>query len=226
MKRVIVFLFLFLFSFDALCNEIARIRSTVQQEKTRIVFDLSDDPVYILDKSVPYHVVLELKNIENISSLPKLDRNFGRIVERVEVSSSGKTVRYHFILKWNVSPLLGKLAPQANYTHHRIYLDFLNSRISGAPRGADVNLPDKKDADKKNNSRDMKEEQKDSGSGNVKPVSPNGRADSSSGSDIRVLTPDEAQRKKDILHQANQQHMEEIARAESEAKAKELRSFS
>ncbi len=218
MKRVLVFLFLFLFSFDALCNEIARIRSTVQQEKTRIVFDLSDEPVYTLDKSVPYHVVLELKNIENTSSLPKLDRNFGRIVEKVEVSSSGQTVRYHFILKWNVSPLVGKLAPQANYTHHRIYLDFLNSRISGAPRGTDENRADKKDGDKRNNSQDVKGEQKDSGSGSVNQVSPDSRSDSSSGSDIRVLTPDEAQRKKDILHQANQQHMDEIDRAEVEKK--------
>jgi N-acetylmuramoyl-L-alanine amidase len=218
LKRVLVFLFLFLFSFDALCNEIARIRSTVQQEKTRIVFDLSDEPVYTLDKSVPYHVVLELKNIENTSSLPKLDRNFGRIVEKVEVSSSGQTVRYHFILKWNVSPLVGKLAPQANYTHHRIYLDFLNSRISGAPRGTDENRADKKDGDKRNNSQDVKGEQKDSGSGSVNQVSPDSRSDSSSGSDIRVLTPDEAQRKKDILHQANQQHMDEIDRAEVEKK--------
>ncbi len=221
MRQLIIFLFLFLFSFNAFCNEIVRIRSTVQPDKTRIVFDLVDSPVHNLVKTAPYHVVLELKNIENGSSLPGVDRNFGKIVEKVDVSREGKTVRYHFILKWDVSPLVGKLAPQANYTHHRIYLDFLNSRINGATRSeAERNsgrtgVVSAEGADKKENGKDPAVR-------DVRPVSPvsSGKNETVSKENIKVLTPDEARLKKEQLHEANMRHMEEQERAEAEAEAK------
>ncbi len=221
MRQLIIFLFLFLFSFDAFCNEIVRIRSTVQPDKTRIVFDLVDSPVHNLVKTAPYHVVLELKNIENGSSLPGVDRNFGKIVEKVDVSREGKTVRYHFILKWDVSPLVGKLAPQANYTHHRIYLDFLNSRINGATRSeAERNsgrtgVVSAEGADKKENGKDPAVR-------DVRPVSPvsSGKNETVSKENIKVLTPDEARLKKEQLHEANMRHMEEQERAEAEARRK------
>jgi N-acetylmuramoyl-L-alanine amidase len=166
-------------------------------------------------------VVLELKNIENGSSLPGVDRNFGKIVEKVDVSREGKTVRYHFILKWDVSPLVGKLAPQANYTHHRIYLDFLNSRINGATRSeAERNsgrtgVVSAEGADKKENGKDPAVR-------DVRPVSPvsSGKNETVSKENIKVLTPDEARLKKEQLHEANMRHMEEQERAEAEARRK------
>ncbi len=210
-RSVVALLLLLLFlSSPVQANEVIKLRSAVMPEKTRVVFDLRDRPDYELSRPDPYRVLLEIRNVENAGALPGLGRgDLGKIVQKVEVSRSGNTARYLFTMKWAVSPLLGYLEPQANYRHHRVYLDFLNSRISGAPRGRDdtAHAP---------------------AAAFPAPATPNPSTSGTrpapggsgvSGSDpaaITVLTPEEARKKQEEIRQSNRRVMEEKARKEAE----------
>ena len=210
-RSVVALLLLLLFlSSPVQANEVIKLRSAVMPEKTRVVFDLRDRPDYELSRPDPYRVLLEIRNVENAGALPGLGRgDLGKIVQKVEVSRSGNTARYLFTMKWAVSPLLGYLEPQANYRHHRVYLDFLNSRISGAPRGRDdtAHAP---------------------AAASPAPATPNPSTSGTrpapggsgvSGSDpaaITVLTPEEARKKQEEIRQSNRRVMEEKARKEAE----------
>ena len=207
MKRFLLFLFCMAVCSLAWANEIAGVRAGVQSDKTRIVFDLTQTPDYSIVMLGPYTVALEVRNVSNTAKLPKIGRNLGKIIERVDVTSSGSTARYSFLLKWDVSPVHDKLAPQANYRHHRIYLDFLNSRIAGAPRG---NGPARENSNRNSGRSDGGQSQASSPSA--------GAAGSAAG--VTVLTPEEARKKQAEMHRENLRHLEEQEKARQEAKLK------
>ncbi len=198
MQRLVVFLCLMIFSLSAWCNEVVQIRSTVQSQKTRVVFDLLDKPKYQLTKVAPYKVALDISQIENTKSLPHINKSLGKIIDRVEVSSTGSNARYLFVLKWDVAPLLGELKPQVNYKHHRVYLDFLNSRIDGDSR-----------SQYEQKLKGAKEDQ----SIGAQSVDQHG---ASTAGELIVLTPEEAQKRKNDLSKENQLNMEKISQRKAE----------
>ncbi len=210
-RSVVALLLLLLFlSFPVQANEVIKLRSAVMPEKTRVVFDLRDRPDYELSRPDPYRVLLEIRNVENAGALPGLGRgDLGKIVQRVEVSRSGNTARYLFTMKWAVSPLLGYLEPQANYRHHRVYLDFLNSRISGAPRGRD----DTAHAPAAASPAPATSNPSTSG---TRPAPGGSGVSGSDPAAITVLTPEEARKKQEEIRQSNRRVMEEKARKEAE----------
>ena len=210
-RSVVALLLLLLFlSSPVQANEVIKLRSAVMPEKTRVVFDLRDRPDYELSRPDPYRVLLEIRNVENAGALPGLGRgDLGKIVQRVEVSRSGNTARYLFTMKWAVSPLLGYLEPQANYRHHRVYLDFLNSRISGAPRGRD----DTAHAPAAASPAPATSNPSTSG---TRPAPGGSGVSGSDPAAITVLTPEEARKKQEEIRQSNRRVMEEKARKEAE----------
>ena len=210
-RSVVALLLLLLFlSFPVQANEVIKLRSAVMPEKTRVVFDLRDRPDYELSRPDPYRVLLEIRNVENAGALPGLGRgDLGKIVQKVEVYRSGNTARYLFTMKWAVSPLLGYLEPQANYRHHRVYLDFLNSRISGAPRGRD----DTAHAPAAASPAPATSNPSTSG---TRPAPGGSGVSGSDPAAITVLTPEEARKKQEEIRQSNRRVMEEKARKEAE----------
>ncbi len=208
-------------------NEIIGLRSTVQKEKTRVVFDFKDKPDFKLQKIAPYKVVLDVFGIPAQSPVPKITgAALGELVDDVKISRIKDGVSYLFVLKWNLDPVTGTLAPQGNYKNYRIYLDFLNSRISGAPRGNDKVLPvteKTSEIDKSQKVEDrqpkpapsvIKSDPKDILNGKSKEVA-----------EIKVLTPEEAIKHKEEMHRNNEKNMQkireqELAKKKAEEQAK------
>ncbi|MGN1357166.1 MAG: N-acetylmuramoyl-L-alanine amidase [Succinivibrionaceae bacterium] len=216
MHRLIVFLILMVFGTGSLlANEIVGLRSTVQKDKTRMVFDLKDKPTYKVSKIAPYQVALDISDIPSSAPLPRITgQALGEMVDEVQITRISGGARYLFILKWNLDPVNGSLAPQGKYKNYRVYLDFLASRISGAPRGTG-DLPREKD--KKGTAQGkISSHPRDILEGKSREVD-----------QIRVLTPEDAQRHQEEVRRNNLRQMERIeaekkALAEAEAKKKAL----
>ncbi len=216
MHRLIVFLILMVFGTGSLlANEIVGLRSTVQKDKTRMVFDLKDKPTYKVSKIAPYQVALDISDIPSSAPLPRITgQALGEMVDEVQITRISGGARYLFILKWNLDPVNGSLAPQGKYKNYRVYLDFLASRISGAPRGTG-DLPQEKDR-KGTALGKISSHPRDILEGKSREVD-----------QIRVLTPEDAQRHQEEVRRNNLRQMERIeaekkALAEAEAKKKAL----
>ena len=216
MHRLIVFLILMVFGTGSLlANEIVGLRSTVQKDKTRMVFDLKDKPTYKVSKIAPYQVALDISDIPSSAPLPRITgQALGEMVDEVQITRISGGARYLFTLKWNLDPVNGSLAPQGKYKNYRVYLDFLASRISGAPRGTG-DLPQEKDR-KGTALGKISSHPRDILEGKSREVD-----------QIRVLTPEDAQRHQEEVRRNNLRQMERIeaekkALAEAEAKKKAL----
>ena len=141
MKKFLVVLCLWIFSnVVALANEISNIRASVFAEKTRIVFDLKDQPTYNVEIKDPYQVILHFDQMVSAPLKQVPTKNLGKIVESITPVAIGTGVSYVFNLKYAVSPKHAKLAPQGNYHNYRVYIDFINADLIGAPRPADHKL--------------------------------------------------------------------------------------
>lgn len=213
-KIIIVFAAWVLSCIAVFANEISNIRAAVMADKTRIVFDLKEKGDYTVEIRDPYQVILHFNNTVSAPLKHVSAKKLGKIVESVTPIAISGGVSYVFNLKYAVKPVHAQLAPQGNYRNYRVYIDFINDRIAGNPRdpGHKLEMPkitaentpkplnSVADSNRKNVPSPAEANvQNVNNAKNGKPLTDQQKIDA-----VRVLTPEEAERRRIPMQKANE----------------------
>ena len=199
MGRIIKFFAIWILSSLAVyANEIVNVRFSAFAEKTRLVFDLKEKPNYSVQITDPYQVILHFDKVDSVPLKYVPGKSLGKVIESVTPIAIGGGVSYVFNLRYAVKPVHAQLAPQGNYRSYRVYIDFLNNQISGNPRDPahKLSMPriTPENTPKPNSSAAVA----------VRETPKNNKADQDKIDSIRVLTPEEAEKKRVEMQKANE----------------------